>query len=393
MKLLHVMVSLNPIFGGQPEVVKQLVESLSELGHQSEIVTLDDFAYQFPEKNQTTIYSLAPSYGKYHLNFKLVEWLAHNAKNFDCVICHGIWQFQSYGTWLASRIGHFPFFVYVHGALDPWFKYTYPLKHLKKWFYWPWAEYFVLKNATGVLFTSEGEKNQAAKSFELYKVNGMVVNIGIKAPVVDPTHVKQVFLKAFPELEGKQSLLFMGRIHPIKGCDYLIRVFSEFALLNQKLHLVMAGPDVIGWKTELINLANKLKIADRITWTGMLENEEKWGALTNADCVVLPSHTENFGMVVAEALACRTPVLISNKVNIWKDIANEQAGFVADDTVEGLRDSFQKWSSLDQLGKKDMKENAYRCFAQHFEIKANSRKLINEIQTEIFKCQKTLKKR
>lgn len=385
MKILHVVVSLNPIYGGQPEVVKQLITSLSELGHRTEIVTLDDYIYNFPTNDQISIHSLAPSYGKYNLNFKLIPWLIKNARNFDCVICHGIWQFQSYGTWLASRFKKFPYFVYVHGALDPWFKITYPIKHLKKWLYWFWAEYLVLKDANGVLFTSEGEKIQAAKSFELYKANGLVVNAGIKAPDVDPAQAQNSFLQTFPELQGKQILLFMGRIHPIKGCDNLIKVFSEFALINPQLHLVMAGPDVIGWKSSLQNMAKELHIEDRITWAGMIEGETKWGAIYNSECLVLPSHTENFGMVVAEALACSVPVILSNKVNIWKDIEDEKAGFVADDTIEGLQDSFRKWSSLDAQERKIMKESARRCFDHHFEINANSQKLIESIQLELSK--------
>lgn len=388
MKILHVVVSLDPIYGGQPEVVKQLISSLTKLGHHSEIVTLDGYLHQFHDAAQIISHPLAPSYGKYHLNFKLVSWLIKNAKRFDCVICHGIWQFQSLGTWLASRFKHFPYFVYVHGALDPWFKINYPIKHLKKWLYWPWAEYNVLKDANGVLFTSEGEKSQAAKSFGLYKANGLVVNAGIKAPEVDPLHARDAFLKVFPELEGNQFMLFMGRIHPIKGCDNLIKVFSEFARVNPQLHLVMAGPDVIGWKSFLQNLAKELKIEDRITWAGMIEDEVKWGAICASDCLVLPSHTENFGMVVAEALACSIPVIITNKVNIWKDIENEKAGFVIDDSVEGLREAFHKWSALTQNEITEMKKNAYRCFDNHFDIVKNSKILIEKIQLELSKFER-----
>jgi glycosyltransferase involved in cell wall biosynthesis len=88
---------------------------------------------------------------------------------------------------------------------------------------------------------------------------------------------------------------------------------------------------------------------------------------------------------VAEALACCVPVLLTNKVNIWKDIEDEKAGFVAEDTLEGLRESFHKWTALDSIARNKMKENAKRCFDQHFEINANSRKLIVSIQLELAK--------
>ncbi|MCX6053871.1 MAG: glycosyltransferase [Chloroflexi bacterium] len=391
MRILHIVSSLDPVYGGQPEVVKQLIPALSALGHQNEILTLDEFIYHFPEPNLITVISLAPSYGKYNLNFKLIPWLLKNVDLFDCVICHGIWQFQSYGTWLASRFKYFPFFVYVHGALNPWFRITYPLKHLKKWLYWPWAEYFVLKSANGVLFTSEGEKKQAANSFWLYKVNPVVVNSGIKDPDSNPIRAKEVFQTRYPDLKDKEVFLFMGRIHPIKGCDNLLKVFSEFTGNNPKLHCIMAGPDVIGWVPSLKELAKELNIEDRITWAGMLEGELKWGAIYSASCLILPSHTENFGLVVAESLACGTPVILTNKVNIWEIIENEKAGFVADDTIEGLRNSLQKWIDLNINKQNEMKENARKCFINYFEININAQKLIDSLQHELAKFGKKMK--
>ncbi|HCS39516.1 MAG TPA: transferase [Anaerolineaceae bacterium] len=388
MRILHIVSSLNPIYGGQPEVVKQLIPAISSLGHQNEVLALDQYQYQFPEIYNVIIHSLAPSFGKYNLNFKLIPWLLKNISQFDCVICHGIWQFQSYGTWLATWFHKFPFFVYVHGALDPWFKMTYPVKHLKKWLYWPWAEYFVLKSASGVLFTSDGEKKQASKSFCLYDVNPVVVNFGIKKPEIDVIRAKNAFTKSFPETDGKEVLLFMGRIHPIKGCDNFLKAFSELSRRNTNWHCVIAGPDVIGWQPALVELAKQLNISDRITWAGMLEGESKWGALLSASCLVLPSHTENFGIVVAEALACGTPVILTNKVNIWETIEIEKAGFVGDDTVDGLCESLIKWSELSKVNLLTMQENAKRCFANNFEIDLNTKKMINLLEHEILKKHK-----
>ncbi len=385
MRILHIVSSLDPIFGGQPEVVKQLIPAIASFGHHNEVITLDDFQYQFPDFFNVTIHSLTPSYGRYNLNLKLIPWLLKNISQFDCVICHGIWQFQSYGTWLATWFHKFPFFVYVHGALDPWFKMTYPIKHLKKWLYWPWAEYLVLKSATGVLFTSEGEKKQASKSFSLYHVNPVVVNFGIKKPEIDVIRAKHSFKKRFPETDGKELFLFMGRIHPIKGCDNLLHAFSDLSDKNPNWHCVIAGPDVIGWQSTLHELAKKLNIANRITWAGMLEGETKWGALLSASCLVLPSHTENFGIVVAEALACGTPVILTNKVNIWETIEIEKAGFVAYDTVDGLRESLQKWSELNKSDLQILQGNAYQCFVNHFEIDLNTKKMINLLEHEISK--------
>ena len=89
---------------------------------------------------------------------------------YDAVIVHGIWQYNSFGVWRALAGTATPYFVFPHGMLDPWFKRTYPLKHMKKLLYWPWGEYRVLRDAAAVLFTSEEERQLARESFSLYQL-------------------------------------------------------------------------------------------------------------------------------------------------------------------------------------------------------------------------------
>ena len=89
---------------------------------------------------------------------RLLSWLRENATRYDAVIVNGIWQYHSYATWLALHRSETPYFVFTHGMLDPWFKRRHPLKHLKKWLYWPWADYRVLRDAQAVIFTCEEER-------------------------------------------------------------------------------------------------------------------------------------------------------------------------------------------------------------------------------------------
>src|SRR5690606_25014299 len=143
------------------------------------------------------------------------------------------------------------------------------------------------------------------------------------------------FQNSYPALDGKKVVLSLGRLHPIKRCDLLIKAFSRCVKEYPNLHLIMAGPDVGAVANDLKKLASNLRVEADITWTGMLNSDEKWGAIAVADAFCLPSHHENFGIVVAEALACGKPVLISNKINIWREIESDNAGFVAEDTVDG----------------------------------------------------------
>lgn len=141
--------------------------------------------------------------------------------------------------------------------------------------------------------------------------------MGTATPAGDSQAQRQIFLDHFPQLDNKRLLLFLSRIHVKKGCDLLIEAFAEVAS-DDSLHLVIAGPDQIGWQADLQKQAKQLGIEQKITWTGMLSGDLKWGAFHATEAFLLPSHQENFGFVVAEALACEVPVLISNKVNIWQ---------------------------------------------------------------------------
>src|SRR5262249_23386297 len=144
-------------------------------------------------------------------------------------------------------------------------------------------------------------------------------------------------------LEGKSFILFLSRIHPKKGCDLLIKGFAEVFGADPTKLLVIAGPDQVGWKLELERLVSDSGLQGRVLWPGMLMGDAKWGAYRCCEAFALPSHQENFGIVVSEALACGKPVLISNRVNIWKEIREDGAGLVEDDTERGSSSMLEVW--------------------------------------------------
>jgi glycosyltransferase involved in cell wall biosynthesis len=133
--------------------------------------------------------------------------------------------------------------------------------------------------------------------------------------------------------------------------------------------LVIAGPDQIGWRDRLEFRARELGVDSRITWTGMIKDELKWGAFQAAEAFVLPSHQENFGVVVAEALACGVPALLSNKINIWREVCADGAGIVAEDTLEGTCRLLQSYIDLPDVNRLAMREAAKSCFSQRFEVR------------------------
>ena len=160
----------------------------------------------------------------------------------------------------------------------------------------------------------------------------------------------------------------MGRIHPKKGCDLVLQAFAAVLACHPNWHLVMAGPDQKGWQSSLELLAANLNIASRVTWTGMVSGNLKWGLIKSSEALFLPSHQENFGIVVAEALACGVPALISDKVNIWREVVTDGAGFAAPDDLPGASALLAKWSSLDPRERGNMRIRAHQCFENRFNI-------------------------
>jgi glycosyltransferase involved in cell wall biosynthesis len=384
LKVLRVISSINPQGGGPIEGVKQLQGPLEQLGVDVEIVCCDaPDAPWLAASGLPVVHALGPAKSSYAYAPRLLPWLRENASRFDAVIVNGIWQYHGMAVRKALAGTGVPYFVFTHGMLDPWFKHTYPLKHLKKWLYWPWGEYRVLRDARAVIFTCEEERLLARQSFWLYRANEAVTAYGTSSPPANGDELAQRFLEANTHLRDKRIVLFLSRIHEKKGCDLLLDAFAKVAASDQRLHLVMAGPDQTGWTATLRVQAEKLGIADRISWPGMLQGDDKWGAFYAAEVFCLPSHQENFGIVVAEALACGKPVLISNKVNIWREIEADQAGFIDDDTVDGTVRNLQRWLALNADGYAESSARARQCFMSRFHIRRAAERLVEIIQEQV----------
>jgi glycosyltransferase involved in cell wall biosynthesis len=219
----------------------------------------------------------------------------------------------------------------------------------------------------------------ARQSFSRYKVREAVVPFGTFGPSCDLSAAAEEFLAQWPDLRGRRVALSLGRIHPKKSTDILIQSFAATLERDPEWQLVIAGPDQIGWQKELEAMAADLGIANRVTWTGSLSGNMKWGAFSASEIFVLPSHQENFGIVVAEALACGLPVILSNKVNIWREIESYNAGFVGEDTVPATIATLERWSGLERNQIELLRANSRTCFTECFDYKATARKVLENV--------------
>ena len=292
------------------------------------------------------------------------------------IIAHGLWQWPGEVALKRFKNSKAPYLVFPHGMLDPWFKKTYPFKHIKKQMYWWWKQREILKYAQAVCFTTEEERVLARKTFFPYQANEVVTGIGVSEPPPACSKQKEEFLAKYPNLKGKRMLLYLGRFHPKKGVDLLIQEWNKKQKNKKDITLVLGGP--LSPSSPFIEKLKNLSYGcSNICWTGMLDGKDKWTALRLADALILPSHQENYGMVVAEACSVGKPVLLTNKVNLWREIESTCAGMVAEDNAEGISKMLNAW---DEGRIQGTEKSALRCFQDHLHVKNAASRLIDVVQ-------------
>jgi glycosyltransferase involved in cell wall biosynthesis len=368
MRILQCAGDIDPAMGGSVEAARQLSIALDKAGHSVELVTLREPRPEWIEQWRGSVHYLGPSSTRYLYSRSLPGWIAERANHLDAVVVHGLWRYTGVGVWRGLRGRSVPYFVFPHGMLDPYFKHAFRWQHVQKSIFWRMAESRVVRDARAVLFTSEEERRRARLTFRPYACRECVVGLGIARPEREKEVEKRAFLTQFPQLTGKRIVLFLGRIHPKKGCDLLIHAFARVASAHPLFHLVIAGPDECGLRAGLERLAMELGVAKRVTWTGPLNGGLKWGALHASEVMALPSHAENFGIAVIEAMACGVPVLLSKEVNIWREIEADGAGFAAQPDIRGVTSLLERWLASTDEQRAGMSDRALQSFSKRFEL-------------------------
>src|SRR2546426_7401321 len=206
LRILQMVQTLDPSVGGVAPAGLALSRGLARRGHKIDIVTLDEPAVVAAVADRgpvsttpatgsvdPTVHALGAGLTSYRYSKHLTNWLRQHGGDYDRVIVNGLWQYLSLAAWRQFAGSGTPYYVFPHGMLDPWFKRTFPLKHLKKWFYWPWADYRVLRDARAVIFTSEEERREARKSFWLYRAHEIISPLGVETPDSTPSGDRNVF--------------------------------------------------------------------------------------------------------------------------------------------------------------------------------------------------------
>ncbi|RXG13100.1 glycosyltransferase involved in cell wall biosynthesis [Leeuwenhoekiella aestuarii] len=376
---------MNPTSGGPCQGIRNSIPALKKIGVFNEVVSLDEPKESFLIRDDFKINQLGPTKTSYAYSKKLKNWLRQNLQRFDVVIIHGVWLYNSYGTFsewnrLKKTGVNVPkIYLMPHGMLDPYFQKAEgrKLKALRNRVFWQLLEKKVINGVDGILFTCEQELILARTTFpDYHPKKELNVGYGIQAPPA-PTEVQQqAFLKKCPEAENQSYWLFLSRVHEKKGVDLLIKGYRKLYEKDTQIPiLVIAGP---GMDTEYGKTLKKLAVGLPVYFTGMLKGDQKWGALYGANWFILPSHQENFGIAVVEALACGTPVAISDQVNIWREIDEGQCGVVFSDTSKGVYNGLKEILGYSEEDTK-LKERAYSVFQNFFTVDQAAKQLIQKL--------------
>lgn len=380
LQALRCIPTMDPRWGGPCQGVRNSLPGMSQAGVSCEVLCADSPDAHWFEADCFPLNALGPSRFNYAYSPLLRPWLESNLHRFDAVIVHTLWQWHGASVLFAlnklkRQGGVTPaFFVMPHGGLDPWYQRdkSRRWKALRNIVYWWAIERRLINSADALLFTSIEEGELARTTFPGYAPKReFCVKYGIPAAPALCEEMDRAFRAAVPNLPRERPyFLYLGRIHPKKGVDRLVEAYAQVLATtgsaNKVPALVIAGPggdSAFGSAVKQAVQRNGLE--KHVHFTGMLEGDSKWGALYGCETGVMCSHQENFGISLVETLSCDRPVLITNKVNIWREIEADGGGFVAEHSRAEFSRLLYDWTQ----GKyKEGPLAPRKCYATNFGI-------------------------
>jgi glycosyltransferase involved in cell wall biosynthesis len=265
----------------------------------------------------------------------LATWLATHAADFQVVHVHALW---SHSTWAAGRAAHHsgvPLVVRPCGMLSP---YTFSRQAWLKRAYWQWLEEPNLRRAAAFHVTSQGEASEVRRFFPRAHVT--VLPLGLPAAAWTTPPQRGQVRHRFGVAADTPLVLFLSRLHPKKGIlDVLLPAWKQVGAPGHLL--ILGGPDehAPDHEAKIRAAIAALGLTQRVTLGGAIAPQERWAAYDDADVFVLPSQSENFGVVVAEAMARGVPVVVSEEVQSSEHVTAAGAGRVVPRTTAGFAQS------------------------------------------------------
>lgn len=372
MKILQVIPFFSPKFGGTISSVASISKELRKRGHDITILTTD---FEYDEKFSQVLIDLGikiepcpciKDIGLFTYSPSINNWLQKQLKNFDVIHMHNFRSYQNARVALYAKKLNIPYILQARGSVLPFFEKTI----LKKSFDFIWG-YKILDSASKIIALTEFEKEQ----YKIMKVPDnkiVIIPNGIDLSLFENLPLFGNFRKEYNISFDKKIVLYLGRIHRIKGLDILIKAFFDIQKENSNVLLVIAGP-YDKYQEVLITQINDLKIFDKVIFTGPLYGKKKFDAYVDADVYILPSRYETFPNTILEALACQKPIITTNNCGIAEYL--QECGIIVECSDKGLRDATRYVLNNETIAR-NLAKNGRLLIENHFE----QRRVINEIE-------------
>lgn len=342
----HFVREVRSELGGVVSVAVDLCRMMAERGHRMTLVTCD--ARDAPREwhgddDAPRIVEMPPSrMTRLRLSRQAVAQFDRIIADVDVVHLHTPWDLCNYQLAPLLRRAGVPYVVSVHGMLDDW---SMRQKSFKKRAFLSLGGRSLFRHAATVHYTAQAEKEQAEHWIPPAR-RSVVQSCPLDLSAFRPLVGSGVALAAFPQIrKDARKILFLSRIHPKKGIDLLIRAAAILQARDLDFQLLIAGPGEASYVSALTSLAASAGVAERTFFLGMVQGLAKRSLYEAADVFVLPTHQENFGLVLAEAMACGTPVITTRGTDIWHEleaggakIVDHQPQEIADAIVDVLGD-------------------------------------------------------
>jgi glycosyltransferase involved in cell wall biosynthesis len=263
-------------------------------------------------------------------------WRAHKyVRAADCISLHSLYSFPVLVGYLLARLYRKPYGIWPHGVLAPFQR---GVSVRKKWLYDYLVGRRILNNASVLFFSAQGEREEAAalglKSYSVIIPDGIDVSVFAELPA------KGRFRARFLAGHSGDLVVFLARLNAKKGLDLLIQAMVRVVASRPQARLAIVGsPDPSTFGRRVEDWVRESGIASHVAMTGAISHEAKLELMADADVLVMPSHAENFGFSVFEAMASCVPVVVSDTLNYAGEIARSGAGFSVPRKPESFADA------------------------------------------------------
>jgi glycosyltransferase involved in cell wall biosynthesis len=375
LKVLHIIPSVASVRGGTSQAVIEIVSALRSQGVDAEIATTNDNGKDLLDVPLYKLTDQLAEYGNIPIRFfprfspninavrefafsrSLTIWLWQHIADYDLVHVHALFSYASTIAMAIARIRKVPYINMPHGMLCEW---SLQQSKFRKQIYLNVIERSNLLHSQALHFTAQQEQAE----FNLLELNipDFILPHGVQIPTLIPDAQSQ--LRAILQIPDRcPILLFMSRIHPKKGLEYLITALGKLKEYN--FALVIAGSGESEYVNQIQDLLVTQGISDRTHLVGFVKGETKNLYLQGADLFTLTSHSENFCIAAIESLAAGTPVLITDGVAIAPMVQAQNIGYVTKLEINAIVATIQEFFDHPQIAKQKG-DRAQQYIAEHY---------------------------